>query len=370
MHEAASARQVRGWWRRWPQANVGVVTGEVSGVAVVDVDPRHGGDASLRDLEARWQVLPIAPEVRTGGGGRHLWFRLDVPAPCTTLASGVDLKGDGGMVVVPPSVHTSGGRYVWRAGGSPDELSLPLLPRWLAASAHGGDTAIVAACRLQPPLRTVAEQREFAAAWHRVGIELLPGDRYYLCPFHEDHHPSLHIDAEGCRWYCFGCGSGGGIGRLLRRLGERQAPAPRARFHRRVFPDPPITLHGVGEVEVVGESAHQDELLDLAGGHRRYGGVDIEAVAELVLEPHNPYDAAAVLVRIEGRSVGHVARRDVVRLRPIIDESLDLHGMATCRAVIRGGWDRGRGDVGRFGVVLLLAEDDDAPEQTGPPPIP
>src|SRR5690606_38133909 len=103
------------------------------------------------------------------------------------------------------------------------------------------------------PFRTSAEQEEFASAWAETGIELLPGDRYYLCPFHDDHHPSLHIDAEGCRWYCFGCGRGGGIGALKRLLGEPAAPPPRARLQGSLG-DGPVTLEGHAEVEVVGES--------------------------------------------------------------------------------------------------------------------
>jgi DNA primase len=43
---------------------------------------------------------------------------------------------------------------------------------------------------------------------------LEPGDQHYRCPFHPDQEPSLHIDAEGCRWFCFGCRRGGGLSRL------------------------------------------------------------------------------------------------------------------------------------------------------------
>ena len=74
--------------------------------------------------------------------------------------------------------------------------------------------------------RSAAERREFAASWSEVGVVLEPGDRYYRCPFHDDRHPSLHVDAEGCRWYCFGCRRGGGpgmLGRLVRsRTRERR----------------------------------------------------------------------------------------------------------------------------------------------------
>ena len=355
MSEPASPDCVSEWWHRWPEANVGVATGPVSSVAVIDVDPRSGGDASLRRLEARWGMLSVTPEVHTGGGGSHLWFRSEVGVPSATLGPGVELKAEGGMVVVPPSVHASGIHYRWRPAGDPDALSLAPLPGWvadLARKGHAGATGQEA----EPPLRTSIEQAEFADAWARVGIDLLPGDRYYLCPFHDDHHPSLHIDAGGCRWYCFGCGTGGGVGRLLGTLGEHYEPRALPQLRRRQARGLPVTLHGSHKVEVVGESHHQNELLSLTGGRRRYGGVKVELVAELVPEPTNRFDPNAVAVSIEDRRVGYLRREHVEWLGPLVDESLDLHGLATCRAMIRGGWDRGRDQVGWFGVTLLLPD--------------
>lgn len=351
------AEEVRGWWRRWPDANLAVVTGRVSGVAVLDVDPRSGGDAALAGFEARWGPLAPTAETLTGGGGRHLWLDVGGAAlPSVAPAPGLELKAEGGAVVVPPSLHASGRRYAWREGRSPWETPPAPLPGWLASLAGGtGEPGGPRHPLGDAPVRAAAEQEEFAGAWREAGLELRRGDRYYVCPFHEDHRPSLHIDAEGCRWFCFGCRRGGGIGALRRLLGrEGRAPA-RPRLGGSVGAQAPVTLAGGREVEVVGESHHQDELLALTGGARRYGGVDAEAVAELVPEPGNRFDPDAVAVAIGGVPVGHLRHADAVRLRPLIDEALRRRGAARCRAVIRGGWDRGRGDVGAFGVVLLLA---------------
>ena len=106
---------IAGWWRRWPAANVAIATGTLSGVAVLDIDPRNGGDESLRDLEARYGPLPDTPTVLTGGGGQHYYFAIPkgMTVRSRRLAPGVDLKGEGGYVVAPPSVHPSGQRYVW-----------------------------------------------------------------------------------------------------------------------------------------------------------------------------------------------------------------------------------------------------------------
>lgn len=106
--------RIRLWWRRWPQANVAIATGAISGLVVVDVDPRHGGDESIHALEAKHGVAPTL-EVATGGGGRHLYFRH--PGGLVTnkvgVAPGVDVRGDGGYVVAPPSIHMSGQAYRW-----------------------------------------------------------------------------------------------------------------------------------------------------------------------------------------------------------------------------------------------------------------
>jgi len=356
MAQPATTEQLTAWWSAWPDANIGVVTGAVSGVAVLDVDPRNGGEATLRQLENDDDVLPMAPEVRTGGGGRHLWFRVDEPVPSTELGPGLELKADGGIVVAPPSVHASGRKYVWRAGGRPCELAPPLLP-W-ATDLEARDDRQKGSVDEQP-VRTLGEQADFAEAWGDAGIELQPGDRYYLCPFHDDHHPSLHVDAEGCRWYCFGCETGGGVGRLRRLLGDRRGSPVRSRLTSFYVREPPITLPGDREVEAVGESEYQQALLTITGGTRRFGGVDVEVVAELVPDLFNRYDPDAVAIRIFDQTVGYVGRQDLAWIRPLMDAVSGDDGHATCRALIRGGWDRGRGDVGRFGVVLLLPDDTD-----------
>lgn len=354
----ASVDQVRHWWGRWPEAGVGVVTGPVSGVVVLDVDPRNGGDESLARLQGRFGVLATTVETRTGGGGRHLWFRHPGGAvPSGPVAPGLDVKADGGLVVIPPTRHASGRRYEWSGGAGPGEVALAAPPSWLIDRARGGVRPRPEPTT-EPPVRTAEEQRAFAAAWAELGLDLLPGDRMYRCPFHDDHEPSLHIDADGCRWFCFGCHEGGGMGRLRRRLDRPTEPRPRSRL---VLPGAGggATLPGGEEVDVVGESWHQDELLALTGGRRRYGGVDVAALAWLVPDPSNPADPDAVAVVIDDRVVGHLGRADARRLRPAIDRARADHGAATCRARIRGGWDRGRDDVGFFGVTLDVGTESD-----------
>ena len=120
---------VAGWWRRWPQANVGVVTGRPSGLVVIDIDPRHGGIESMRQLVDQHGPLPVGPRVQTGSGGWHLFYadpgRL-IRNSVNQVGPGIDVRANGGYVIAPPSLHVAGDRYVWTRVGQPGDM-----PEWL-----------------------------------------------------------------------------------------------------------------------------------------------------------------------------------------------------------------------------------------------
>ena len=125
--EPPSADDVRRWWSRWPNANIGLVTGSLSGVAIVDLD----SDQAAREAE-RLGYLP-GPWARTGriGCGMHLYFAWRDDAP-TIFAkrNGIDFRGKGGYAVLPPSLHRSMVRYEW--GELPFQGEpLPPLPKWV-----------------------------------------------------------------------------------------------------------------------------------------------------------------------------------------------------------------------------------------------
>ena len=121
------------WFRRSPDYNVAVVTGALSGLVVVDIDPRHGGKESLRDLESEYGSLPATVESLTGGGGRHLYFAHPggTVRNRTNIEPGIDRRGDGGCIVAPPSIHPSGKRYRWEKGHAPGDIDIAELPDWL-----------------------------------------------------------------------------------------------------------------------------------------------------------------------------------------------------------------------------------------------
>ena len=132
-HEMPTQEHLKRWFRRWPFANLAVITGEISGIVVIDIDPKHGGEASLKDLEARHGKLPGTVEAATGGGGRHLYFAYPGHEVRNRagLAPGIDMRGDGGCIIVPPSVHPSGEAYRWKPGHKLGEIELARLPVWL-----------------------------------------------------------------------------------------------------------------------------------------------------------------------------------------------------------------------------------------------
>src|SRR4029453_17561451 len=132
-----SEAEACGWFRQWPEAGIAAVTGPISDLVVVDVDPRHGGDESLEKLEREHGALTKTVECRTGGGGRHLYFTHPggFIGNKVGLAPGIDIRADGGYVVAPPSLHASGVRYAWVAGRAPESIGIAPLPDWILRQA-------------------------------------------------------------------------------------------------------------------------------------------------------------------------------------------------------------------------------------------
>ena len=134
LHAATSNRQqIRDWWRRHPDANVAIRTGTESGLVVIDIDPDHHGMASLRALVDEHGQMPAGPRVRTGSGGWHLYYQHPGQpiknSAGTHFGSGIDVRGDGGYVIAPPSHHQSGSTYDWHTL----DLPAPELPDWAFA---------------------------------------------------------------------------------------------------------------------------------------------------------------------------------------------------------------------------------------------
>lgn len=116
--EAATTdeQQISEWWDIYTDANWGIATGAKSGVFVMDIDIKTGGMESLDELMAHedWIETKTA---RTGTGGLHFYYAFDYANPirnsASLIAPGIDIRGEGGFVLAPPSIHPNGNRYEW-----------------------------------------------------------------------------------------------------------------------------------------------------------------------------------------------------------------------------------------------------------------
>ena len=130
--------------------NWGIATGEGSGVWVLDIDPRHGGDKTLAQLEAQHGPLPLTPTVGTGGGGKQFYF---TPCRGENPQQGQNPAGAGypwrrRLCCGPALAPCSGHRYAWLA---PMDTPLAEAPAWLLALVRGDTPQAESQCRVHQP---------------------------------------------------------------------------------------------------------------------------------------------------------------------------------------------------------------------------
>lgn len=122
---------IESWWSQWPDASIGCPTGPCSGFWVLDID-LPAGPTSLADLEDKHGTIPDTLTQTTGSGGRHYLFPWPedraIRNSAKQLAPGIDVRGDGGYIILPPSNHPDGNAYAWN--GSPLAPLHPA-PQWL-----------------------------------------------------------------------------------------------------------------------------------------------------------------------------------------------------------------------------------------------
>ncbi len=121
--------EIKLWFSTWPDANIAVVTGPISGIVVLDIDAKH--NRSIKEFQ-----IPPTIISKTGGGGSHVFFKYPgklVPnSNGSLLGVGVDIKGDAGYAILPPSSHASGNNYAWQELCAPGEMELGEIPEWLS----------------------------------------------------------------------------------------------------------------------------------------------------------------------------------------------------------------------------------------------
>jgi hypothetical protein len=155
---------IQSWWTQWPNANIGIATGRDSGLAVLDVD--------RPDSLNGWQSDTLTAET---GKGQHLYFSLNgtaVKNSVRKLGDGLDLRGDGGYVVAPPSRHANGVTYTWRNFDSKPQQ----VPAWIVQSnpileGERNDTLFKIACAMRAKGKG---QDEIQSELHLVNFRCIP----------------------------------------------------------------------------------------------------------------------------------------------------------------------------------------------------
>jgi len=187
----ATKAEVTGWYRRWPEAGVGIVCGSVSGIVVVDGDPRNGDG-----LGVLASYMPRTWTAETGGGGEHRYifappWRL---SKMTGLLPGLDLQAERGYVVAPPSRYPSGRPYRWRPDLALGEVPLAPVPSLI----HD----LIRLRRARETARPVTRRAVRAGALtlegvleQLDGVQRLGGQWVARCPAHDDQEASLSLAA-------------------------------------------------------------------------------------------------------------------------------------------------------------------------------
>ena len=129
------ADRLSSFWDDNKDYNVGLVTGSRTNLVALDIDAGKHGYESLRELEDKYGLLPETVTAATGGGGRHYLFQypegITIPTKGNIMA-GLDVRGEGGQIVAPPSYHDAGKRrYSWLPGLNPHALTPVPMPDWL-----------------------------------------------------------------------------------------------------------------------------------------------------------------------------------------------------------------------------------------------
>lgn len=219
-HDAsADPALVASWWARQPRANIGVAC-QMSGLVVIDFDPRDGPD-DLHELEDRLGPLPETVRALTGSAGSHILLAHPGVELVGRLSPGVEVKSRH-YIVVAPSRHPSGRRYEWEV--EPGEVELAAVPeQWLAAM-RAPERLVPARERGEDddPLLNLTPPQYFEVL---AGVTPGPGGGFVSCPVpgHADAHPSCRVwpTVDG-GWCCFshpGGRVGGGVFQLAALLG-------------------------------------------------------------------------------------------------------------------------------------------------------
>jgi hypothetical protein len=229
--------EIRRDFRKWPNANVAIVTGAASGIFVIEADTVEGhgvdGLASMRELEATHGPFPETLMAMSPSGSIHRYYQhpgdgIKIWSRSGAIAPGVDIKGDGGMVIAPPSVKPGAGRYRWL-----NDLPVAEAPAWLIEAASKQNEAKRSSSRARageraPPDNNFGRRHHLAAdidldeieaalmaipndasvnweEWNRIGMAVFVatgGSAAGLAMFDRwsQKYPSYNADDTDAKW--------------------------------------------------------------------------------------------------------------------------------------------------------------------------
>jgi hypothetical protein len=155
--------QIRAWWGKWPNAMIGAPTGPASGMWAIDLDlnpaKKIDGKATLDQLVAQHGAIPSTLMTITPRGGRHLIFSWDnnveIRNSAGKIGPGIDVRGNGGYICLPPSRNADGGTYRWADPPDCAAQAAPA-PDWLVALARAKKASAYARAALDRECKMVA----------------------------------------------------------------------------------------------------------------------------------------------------------------------------------------------------------------------
>lgn len=228
--------QIRAWWNKWRNANIGVVTGKLSEWMVLDIDNKKGkrGGLSLAALMEEHGPLPPTLKALTPSGGEHYVFKMPkggLPSRLGikgSIMDGIDILADGSHFVVAPS-EIAGKPYRWELDVEPAPC-----PEWLETRAREGNTPEHRIATIIKELLPLGKQR--GAEW-RV-----------RCPFpsHEDKNPSFDVNLREGVYCCRSCKQKGTIVDLYAHM--KQITKEEAR---RIIYPPPVEIDELNKIHAV-----------------------------------------------------------------------------------------------------------------------
>jgi hypothetical protein len=207
-------------WQLNPEANVGVLCGpdglDGDGLTVVDVDVPDGLP-TLQRMERDYGYMPVTTMVDTPSGGMHYYLRGCTPS--WNPGPGLEVRSAGRQCVAPPSVHPTGGRYMWRR-----DRGIEPLPAWLVKTSVSAEPrASFTPSGLRDPVLEVPPPMYF-----RELTGLVPDrDGFVCCPIHGEAEASLKVyDTADRGWFCYGesCRRGGDAVTLVAELAGVPTP--------------------------------------------------------------------------------------------------------------------------------------------------